>query len=105
MGHWKVSGSISRIDCAKKYHGHCLHHLEGLILLMMPCATCFLLKNGNRFAAGSDTPVKLLFQAVNKSTNAYITDSSWTSEDVMMGKQYSDPIKNSKWQKEIGLLP
>lgn len=40
-GHWKVSGSISRIDGTKEYHGDCLHHLEGLIRLMMPCATYF----------------------------------------------------------------
>lgn len=38
QGHWEVSGSISRIDGTKEYHGDCLHHLEGLIRLMVPCA-------------------------------------------------------------------
>lgn len=35
----------------------------------------FLLKNGNHFSVGSDTPLKLLFQAVNRSARAHIPDS------------------------------
>lgn len=40
-GHWEVSGSISKIDGTKYYHGDCLHHLEGLI--RVNDATCFML--------------------------------------------------------------
>lgn len=40
-GHWEVSGSISRIDESKYYHGDCLHHLEGLI--RVNDATCCML--------------------------------------------------------------
>lgn len=40
-GYWEVSGSISRIDGTKYYHGDCLHHLEGLI--RVNDATCCML--------------------------------------------------------------
>lgn len=46
----------------------------------MPNASA--LKNGDHFAAGSDTPLKPLLQAVNGSTGAHVADSRKTDDVV-----------------------
>lgn len=51
-GQWEVSGSINRIDGSKKSYIECRHHIEGLILLMMPCTTCFSPKEWHPYCCG-----------------------------------------------------